>query len=80
MLEYENILSFFDAALKTYGRIDAAISCAGLIEMGGGWFEPSSTIEAVRQRPSPKVVEVNLIGFHVLHKCGHPIPEGRQTA
>lgn len=78
VLDYDNILAFFDAALKTYGRIDAAISCAGLFEKGG-WFEPESSIEAVQQRPSPRIVEVNLIGsMHFTHVAIPYLKEGKR--
>ena len=37
---YQAILDLFDFFIKKYGRVDTAVSCAGIIEIGN-WFDPS---------------------------------------
>lgn len=56
-------LALFDAAYKTCGRIDHAISNAGLGEQGN-IVDPELTLESVREDPgnSVRVVDVNLKG------------------
>lgn len=45
---YESLLDLFQFCLDTYGRIDSAVSCAGIIELGN-WFDPALTLDTVRQ-------------------------------
>jgi NAD(P)-dependent dehydrogenase (short-subunit alcohol dehydrogenase family) len=59
--QYESLLALFDKALALYGRVDIAISNAGIIEQPG-WFNPSIDLDSVRQVPSIAVLQVNLIG------------------
>jgi len=45
--DYESVLNLFDIALSKFGRVDIAISNAGLQE-AGNWFDPSLDIESIR--------------------------------
>ncbi|KAH7065464.1 hypothetical protein B0J12DRAFT_37033 [Macrophomina phaseolina] len=59
---YGEIVSLFKAAKAAYGRVDAAVACAGLLERGG-WFEEAGlTEEGVETEPEGGTVEVNLWG------------------
>lgn len=58
---YESVLNLFEVAWKKYGRVDIAISNAGVPELDN-WFNPSTTISDVSQKPNTKVIEVNLLG------------------
>lgn len=59
---YDSVLNLFDTAMKTYGRVDYAISCAGLVETPG-WFDLSKGIEDVRkvslEQHTQPVLDVN---------------------
>jgi len=58
---YDSLLALFDKALELYGRVDIAISNAGIIEQPG-WFDPSLDLDSIRQAPSTAVLQVNLTG------------------
>ncbi|GIJ86564.1 hypothetical protein Asppvi_005453 [Aspergillus pseudoviridinutans] len=58
---YQSVLGLFDLALKTYGRVDHAVACAGIMEIGN-LFDPGLTLETVREAPTTKVLDVNLTG------------------
>ncbi|KAL5686494.1 hypothetical protein EMGR_002788 [Emarellia grisea] len=58
---YQSVLGLFDLALKTYGRIDHVVACAGIMEIGN-LFDPALTLETVRETPTTKVLDVNLTG------------------
>lgn len=59
---YEDIYRLFRSAYDKYGRVDHAISCAGILEQGN-WFDPELTVEAVgRERATTAVIDVNVIG------------------
>ncbi|KAJ5707668.1 hypothetical protein N7488_007469 [Penicillium malachiteum] len=58
---YQSVLSLFDLAFNTYKRIDHVVSAAGIVEIGN-WFDFGLTLETVRQTPTHKVLDVNLIG------------------
>ncbi|KAH6988652.1 putative 3-hydroxyacyl-CoA dehydrogenase [Ilyonectria destructans] len=58
---YDSVLNLFDVAWKKYGRVDVAISNAGVQEVWN-WFEPSLDIESVKTKPPTKVLDVNLLG------------------
>lgn len=45
---YQSVLGLFDLALKTYGRIDHVVACAGIMEIGN-LFDPALTLETVRE-------------------------------
>lgn len=63
MASYADNLALFDAAYQAFGRVDHAISNAGLGEQGN-IFSPELTLESVREEPesSIQVVDVNLKG------------------
>ncbi|KAJ5623632.1 Short-chain dehydrogenase/reductase SDR [Penicillium lividum] len=58
---YQSVLGLFDLAFDTYKRIDHVVSAAGIIEIGN-WFDFGLTLQTVRQTPTHKVLDVNLIG------------------
>ncbi|KAJ9132075.1 putative 3-hydroxyacyl-CoA dehydrogenase [Pleurostoma richardsiae] len=58
---YEDNLALFDVAYTRHGRVDHALSLAGVTE-GQNWFDPSLTIESVRSPPSTAVLDINLLG------------------
>jgi NAD(P)-dependent dehydrogenase (short-subunit alcohol dehydrogenase family) len=59
--KYESILKLFQTALDKHGRIDHAISNAGILERPG-WFDSSLGIDGLKQPPPMAVEEVNLRG------------------
>ncbi|KAL4877430.1 hypothetical protein BJY04DRAFT_230746 [Aspergillus karnatakaensis] len=58
---YDSVLALFDKALETYGRIDHAIAGAGITELGNV-FDPALDMQSIRQPPTTKVLDVNLLG------------------
>lgn len=44
---YQSVVGLFQACLERYGRIDSAISCAGIIEIGN-WFDPNLDLDTIR--------------------------------
>ncbi|KAL2814686.1 hypothetical protein BDW59DRAFT_176387 [Aspergillus cavernicola] len=58
---YESVLNLFDKAMDTYGRIDHAVAGAGISEIGNA-FDPSLNMDTIRQPPTTKVLDVNLLG------------------
>ena len=46
--KYEDNLALFRMALERYGKVDHAMSIAGIVEQGN-WFHPSLTVESVEQ-------------------------------
>lgn len=60
--KYEDIYNLFKTAYDKAGRIDHAISCAGIYEVGN-WFDPDLTIESVKGDSGDlKTLDVNVIG------------------
>ncbi|KAH6715828.1 hypothetical protein BKA61DRAFT_719889 [Leptodontidium sp. MPI-SDFR-AT-0119] len=59
--DYASVLNLFDTAWKKYGRVDVAISNAGVQEIGS-WFEKGLDLEGVRVKPPTKTIDVNLLG------------------
>ncbi|KAJ9639195.1 hypothetical protein H2204_003806 [Knufia peltigerae] len=59
--QYQSMLELFDLCFQTYRRVDSAVSCAGIIEIGN-WFDPNLDLETIRQVPNQKVLDVNLLG------------------
>ncbi|KAK0111607.1 hypothetical protein ONS95_001953 [Cadophora gregata] len=59
--DYDSVLRLFDTALKKHGRVDVAISNAGVQE-AGEWFEKGLDLEGVRTKPTTKTLDVNLLG------------------
>ncbi|KIX02523.1 uncharacterized protein Z518_08464 [Rhinocladiella mackenziei CBS 650.93] len=58
---YQSLIELFEFCFETYGRIDSAVSCAGIIEMGN-WFDPNLNVDSIREVPNQKVLDVNLLG------------------
>ena len=58
---YVDNLDLFKTALEKYGRVDHAIACAGVVEIGK-WFDPTLTIETVEKEESRATLDVNLVG------------------
>ncbi|EME79036.1 uncharacterized protein MYCFIDRAFT_34789, partial [Pseudocercospora fijiensis CIRAD86] len=62
VVNYDDLYSLFKAAHDQYGRIDHAISCAGIFEQGN-WFDPKLTIDSVKSDPgNSRVLDVNVLG------------------
>lgn len=60
--KYDDIYQLFRKAYDQFGRIDHAISCAGIFEQGN-WFDPNYTIDSIKEDPgNTRVLDVNLIG------------------
>jgi len=59
--KYQSLLDLFEFCLQRHGRIDSAISCAGIMEIGN-WFDPHLNLSTVRETPNSKVLDVNLLG------------------
>jgi NAD(P)-dependent dehydrogenase (short-subunit alcohol dehydrogenase family) len=58
---YTDLLALFEAAWAKHGRVDIAISNAGLQE-AGHWFDPALDRESVKTLPTTKCLDVNLLG------------------
>ncbi|KAJ5190153.1 uncharacterized protein N7498_009138 [Penicillium cinerascens] len=58
---YQSVLALFDLAFNTYKRIDHVVSAAGIVEIGN-WFDFGLTLQSVREKPTHKVLDVNLLG------------------
>ncbi|KAJ5797320.1 uncharacterized protein N7503_006616 [Penicillium pulvis] len=58
---YQSLLGLFDLAFNTYNHIDHVVSAAGIVEIGN-WFDFGLTLQTVRETPTHKVLDVNLIG------------------
>ena len=58
---YPSLLNLFQSAHTQHGRIDHAISNAGIIEKPG-WFDPSLGIAGLSSPPPPAVEEINFRG------------------
>lgn len=62
MTKYNDIYNLFKKAHDKHGRVDHAISCAGIFEVGN-LYDPKLTIETVGQEPAnTKTLDVNLLG------------------
>ncbi|MCJ1390613.1 hypothetical protein MMC18_003474 [Xylographa bjoerkii] len=71
--KYEDNLALFKTAYQKFGKVDHAMSIAGIVEQGN-WFDPSLTIESVEKArrssakllnadvPTKAVLDVNLLG------------------
>lgn len=57
--EYAANLRLFRTAHSTYGRVDHAIACAGILEQGR-WFDENLTIDTIGEEPPTIVLDVNL--------------------
>ncbi|VUC31068.1 unnamed protein product [Clonostachys rosea] len=59
--KYEDNLGLFQDAFSRYGRVDHAMSIAGVTE-GQNWFDPSLDLTSIAQPPSTSVLDINLLG------------------
>ena len=60
--KYDDIYNLFKTAYEKYGRIDHAVSSAGIYEVGN-WYDPNLTIESVKGDSGDlKTLNVNVIG------------------
>jgi NAD(P)-dependent dehydrogenase (short-subunit alcohol dehydrogenase family) len=57
--EYQSLLSLFDAAYNTHGRVDLAICCAAVTERPGYWEPELLNLETVRE-----------VSMYALFACG----------
>ena len=46
--KYEDNLALFKTAYESFGKVDHAMSIAGIVEQGN-WFDPALTIESVEK-------------------------------
>ncbi|KAL8787333.1 MAG: hypothetical protein Q9195_007792, partial [Heterodermia aff. obscurata] len=58
---YEDNVALFRLALKTYGKVDHALSIAGIVEQGN-IVDPALNIDDVEKPPTNIVIDVNLVG------------------
>lgn len=77
--EYDDIYRLFKVAFDQYGRVDHAVSCAGIFETGN-WFDPELTIDTVKKdNGNLKTLDVNVIGtLHFSRIAAVFLREGRQ--
>lgn len=62
VVNHQDIYTLFKTAHDRYGRVDHAVSCAGIFEQGN-WFDPSLTIDSVKSDSgNTKVLDVNVLG------------------
>jgi NAD(P)-dependent dehydrogenase (short-subunit alcohol dehydrogenase family) len=59
--KYDAVVNLFNTAFATHGRIDHAISNAGLVEIGQ-LFATGDSDDVIREPPSTAVLDVNLKG------------------
>lgn len=59
--EYQDTVGLFEEAMARHGRVDDALSIAGVTE-GQNWFDQALDLESVRQPPSTSVLDINLVG------------------
>jgi NAD(P)-dependent dehydrogenase (short-subunit alcohol dehydrogenase family) len=77
--KYDDIYQLFRKTYDQFGRIDHAISCAGIFEQGN-WFDPIYTIDSIKEDPgNTKVLDVNLLGtLHFARIAAVFLRESRQ--
>lgn len=60
--QYSDIYNLFKVAYDKFGKVDHAISCAGIFETGN-WFDPDLTIDSVKtDSGNLKTLDVNVVG------------------
>jgi NAD(P)-dependent dehydrogenase (short-subunit alcohol dehydrogenase family) len=59
--QYDSVVNLFSTAFATHGRIDHAISNAGIVEVGQ-LFATGDSDDAIKEPPSTAVLDVNLKG------------------
>lgn len=61
--KYADIYELFRSAYDTHGRVDHAVSCAGVLERGKYFDDPNMTIESIKGDPGDaSVLDINLTG------------------
>jgi len=77
--KYDDIYQLFRKAYGQFGRVDHAISCAGIFEQGN-WFDPNYTIDSIKEDSgNTKVLDVNLLGtLHFARIAAVFLRESRQ--
>ncbi|KAA8649531.1 hypothetical protein EYZ11_004868 [Aspergillus tanneri] len=60
--DYQSVVTLFDRTFQIYKRIDHVVVTAGSMETGENWFDQKLSLQSVRQAPSTKDLDVNLIG------------------
>lgn len=77
--KYEDIYTLFRTAHDKHGRVDHAVSCAGIFEVGN-WYDPALTTETVKDDSgNTKTLDVNVIGsLHFARVASVFLREGRQ--
>lgn len=58
---YSDNLGLFQDAFATHGRVDHALSFAGVTE-GQNWFAPELDLESIKEAPNTAVLDINLLG------------------
>jgi NAD(P)-dependent dehydrogenase (short-subunit alcohol dehydrogenase family) len=66
--DYESVVNIFDFAWRTYGKVDIAISNAGIQEIGN-WFDPELGLEGVRIVSYDMFASVGVEGFLLIMAC-----------
>ena len=59
--KYDDNIRLFRTALETYGRVDHAIACAGVLERGK-WFDPGLTVDTIEKPETETTIAINLLG------------------
>lgn len=77
--KYEDIYNLFKTAYDKHNKVDHAISCAGIFEVGN-WYDPELTIESVKNDSGNlKTLDINVIGtLHFARIADVFLKEGRQ--
>lgn len=77
--KYEDIYKLFRTAYDKHGRVDHAVSCAGIFEVGN-WYDPELTVDTVKDHSGDtKTLDVNVIGsLHFARVASVFLRTGRQ--
>lgn len=60
--KYEDVYQLFKTAFDKHGRVDHAVSCAGIYEQGN-WYDPELTVDTVQHDSGNlKTFDVNVMG------------------
>ncbi|KAE8154894.1 hypothetical protein BDV25DRAFT_170999 [Aspergillus avenaceus] len=60
--DYQSVLSLFDRVFHTYKCMDHVVVTAGSMESNNNWCDQKLSLELVREPPSTRDIDVNLIG------------------
>lgn len=80
VIKYDDIYKLFKTAYDQHGRVDHAVSCAGIFEKGN-WFDPKLTIDSVGKNSGDlQVLDVNVIGtLHFARIAAVFLREGKKA-